>query len=40
MERGEGGSVEKDCLLMKVYIYICTHTKLDEIFFSQPINAI
>lgn len=32
MERGEGGSVGKDCLLMKVYI--CTHTELGEFFFS------
>lgn len=34
-ERGEGAIVGKECLLMKVYIfiYICTHTEVDDIFF-------
>lgn len=25
VERGEGGSAGKDCLLMKVYVYMYTH---------------
>ena len=33
MERGEGGSMGKDSLLMNIYIYICTHTDVYEKFF-------